>query len=335
MVRTLRNGADAFVGEQLRGLALAHPDLVALVESESLVVRAGGPVRGKVGLVSGGGSGHEPLHAGLVGTGLLDVAIPGPVFTAPTPDRWAAAIERADTGAGVVVVVKNYTGDVLNAEMGIELAELAGHEVRTVLVADDVAVESSTFTAGRRGVAGTLVVEKIAGAAAERGDSLDDVAAVAERAAAGVRSMGLALRPGTVPRTGRATIDLPEDEIEVGVGIHGEPGRSREPAATADVLVERLVTAIVDDLAIAQPLDGSQVLLLTNGLGATPPGELYLVHGSAVAALGRRGLVVTRSLVGSFVTSLDTAGASLSVLVLDPETLALWDAPARTPALTR
>ncbi len=334
-MHVLRNDPDVFVAEQLRGLALAHPDLVSLSDDDTLVVRAAGQVRGKVGLVSGGGSGHEPLHAGLVGVGMLDVAVPGPLFTAPTPDRWAAAVAHADAGEGVVVVVKNYTGDVLNAETGVELAELAGHEVRTVLVADDVAVESSTFTAGRRGVAGTLLVEKIAGAAAERGDGLEAVAAVAERAASRVRTMGIALRPGTMPRTGRPMIDLPPDEIEVGVGIHGEPGRHREPAARADALVERLVTAIVDDLEVGGPVAGADVLLLTNGFGATSPGELYLVHGSAVAALRRRGLVVTRSLVGSFVTSLDTAGVSLSVLVLDPETLALWDAPARTPALTR
>ncbi|MFS0703185.1 dihydroxyacetone kinase subunit DhaK [Cellulomonas sp. 179-A 9B4 NHS] len=329
-MKKLINDPQDVVVESVEGFGLAHADLVQVHRDPLFVARAAGTVPGKVGLVSGGGSGHEPLHAGFVGVGMLDAAVPGAMFTSPTPDQVAPAFAAADGGAGVLAVVKNYTGDVLNFETAAELAEADGVTVRTVLVNDDVAVEDSLYTAGRRGVAGTVAVEKIAGAAAERGDDLDAVAAVAERVVANVRSMGVALTACTVPHAGRPSFDLPEDEIEVGIGIHGEPGRRRVPMAPADEVTEMLLTPVVEDLGLA---GGEQVLLLVNGMGGTPASELYVVYRRARALLAERGVEVTRSLVGNYVTSLEMQGASVTVLRLDDELTALWDAPVHTAAL--
>ncbi|QHT55365.1 dihydroxyacetone kinase subunit DhaK [Cellulomonas sp. H30R-01] len=329
-MKKLINDPQDVVAESLEGFAAAHPDLVEVHLDPPYVVRAGGAREGKVGLVSGGGSGHEPLHAGFVGVGMLDAAVPGAVFTSPTPDQIAPAIQAADGGKGVLAIVKNYTGDVLNFETGAELAEAEGVTVRSVVVNDDVAVEDSLYTAGRRGVAGTVCVEKIAGAAAERGDDLDAVATLAERVIANVRSMGVALTACTVPHAGKPSFDLPEDEIEIGIGIHGEPGRRRIPLAGADEITEMLLTPVVDDLGLT---GGEQVLLFVNGMGGTPASELYVVYRRARALLSERGVEVTRSLVGNYVTSLEMQGASVTVLRLDAELTALWDAPVHTTAL--
>jgi dihydroxyacetone kinase-like protein len=329
-VKKLINDPHTVVAESVEGFGLAHADVVQVHTDPLFVSRAGGVVAGKVGLVSGGGSGHEPLHAGFVGDGMLDAAVPGPMFTSPTPDQIAPAFAAADGGAGVVAIVKNYTGDVLNFETAAELADAEDLTVRTVLVNDDVAVEDSLYTAGRRGVAGTVAVEKIAGAAAARGDDLDAVVAVAEKVVANVRSMGVALTACTVPHAGKPSFDLPDDEIEIGVGIHGEPGRRRIPLAGADEITELLLTPVADDLALTA---GERVLLLVNGMGGTPLSELYVVYRQARRLLEGRGVEVTRSLVGNYVTSLEMQGASVTVLRLDDELTALWDAPVRTAAL--
>jgi len=329
-VKKLINDPQHVVAESLEGFAAAHADLVSVHTDPPFVTRAGGTTAGKVGLVSGGGSGHEPLHAGFVGVGMLDAAVPGAVFTSPTPDQIAPALQAADGGKGVLAIVKNYTGDVLNFETAAELADAEGVTVRSVVVNDDVAVEDSLYTAGRRGVAGTVAVEKIAGAAAERGDDLDAVAAVAEKVIANVRSMGVALTACTVPHAGKPSFDLPEDEIEIGIGIHGEPGRRRIPLAGADEITEMLLTPVVDDLGLT---GGEQVLLFVNGMGGTPASELYVVYRRARALLAERGVEVTRSLVGNYVTSLEMQGASVTVLRLDDELTALWDAPVHTAAL--
>ena len=329
MKKLINDPADV-VTETLDGFGAAHADVVAVHHDPDYVTRAGGAVSGKVGLVSGGGSGHEPLHAGFVGVGMLDAAVPGAVFTSPTPDHILPAFPAADGGAGVVAIVKNYTGDVLNFETAGELAEAEDITVRSVVVNDDVAVEDSLYTAGRRGVAGTVAVEKIAGAAAERGDDLDAVEAVARKVVANVRSMGVALTACTVPHAGTPSFDLPEDEIEIGIGIHGEPGRRRIPLASADEITELLLTPVVEDLAL---VSGEDVLLLVNGMGGTPASELYIVYRRARALLEARGVNVTRSLVGNYVTSLEMQGASVTVLRLDDELTTLWDAPVHTAAL--
>ena len=329
MKKLINDPADV-VNESVEGFGLAHADLVRVVPDPLHVVRADAPVQGKVGLVSGGGSGHEPLHAGFVGRGMLDAAVPGAMFTSPTPDAIAPATVAADGGRGVLHIVKNYTGDVLNFETAAELADADGITVRTVLVNDDVAVEDSLYTAGRRGVAGTLLVEKIAGAAAERGDDLDGVAAVAERVVANVRSMGMALAAGTVPHAGVPSFDLTEDEIEIGIGIHGEPGRRRIPMASADDITRQLTEPVLDDLGLAS---GEEVLLLVNGMGGTPLSELYVVYRAARRVVEERGGSVVRSLVGNYVTSLEMQGVSVTVLRLDDEMRALWDAPVHTAAL--
>jgi dihydroxyacetone kinase-like protein len=329
MKKLLDDPANA-VADSLEGFGLAHADLVEVHADPVYVVRAGGAVQGKVGLVSGGGSGHEPLHAGFVGDGMLDAAVPGAVFTSPTPDQIAPAIQASDGGAGVLAIVKNYTGDVLNFETAVELAQAEDVEVTSVLVDDDVAVEDSLYTAGRRGVAGTVAVEKIAGAAAARGDDLAGVTAIAERVVANVRSMGVALTACTVPHVGGPSFDLGDDEIEIGIGIHGEPGRRRIPAASANEITRSLLEPVADDLALAS---GERVLLLVNGMGGTPLSELYVVYGRARRLLEERGVQVSRSLVGNYVTSLEMQGASVTVLRLDDELETLWDAPVRTVAL--
>src|SRR5690625_1979021 len=329
-MKKLMNDPADFVTQSVAGMVMAHSDLVSLNSTPLYVTRAGAPAAGKVGVISGGGSGHEPLHAGFVGPGMLDAAVPGPVFTSPSADPIQAATAAVDSGAGVLHIVKNYTGDVLNFDMAKELAEAEGTEVASVLVEDDVAVEDSTYTAGRRGVAGTVLVEKIAGAAAQRGDDLASVAALATRAAQAVRSMGVALRAPVVPASGEASFDLSDDEIEVGIGIHGEPGRHRQAMAQADELTAMLLEPVVADLALRE---GNQVILFVNGMGATTSPELYIAYAAARRILEAHGVQVTRSLVGSYVTSLDMAGASVSVMRLDDELLELWDAPVKTIAL--
>ncbi|KRC49847.1 dihydroxyacetone kinase [Leifsonia sp. Root227] len=329
-MKKLINGVPDVVDESLDGFARAHSDIVKVSHDPRFVSRTDGPVQGKVGLISGGGSGHEPLHAGFVGKGMLDAAVPGEVFTSPTPMPIVEATKAADGGAGVLHIVKNYTGDVLNFETAADLVAAEGITVRAVVTNDDVAVQDSLYTAGRRGVAGTVLVEKIAGAAADRGDDLDGVTAIAERVNANVRSIGLALSAGTVPHAGEPGFDLADDEIEFGVGIHGEPGRERVKVQPADALVDRMMAAILDDLPFAS---GDSVLLFVNGMGGTPLSELYIVFRRAAQILDERGITLGRSLVGSLVTSLEMQGASISVLKLDDELTALWDAPVHTAAL--
>lgn len=329
-MKKLINDPRAVVDESVEGFGMAHADLVDVHPDPKFVVRKGAPVKGKVALVSGGGSGHEPLHAGFVGRGMLDAAVPGAVFTSPTPDQIIPATTAVDSGAGVVHIVKNYTGDVLNFETAAEMAQAEGVAVRSVLVNDDVAVEDSLYTAGRRGVGGTVLVEKIAGAAAERGDDLDAVAAIAERVVANVRTMGVALSGCTVPHAGKPSFELADDEIEIGIGIHGEPGRHRIPLEGADAITDRLLGPVVEDLSIAS---GDKVLLFVNGMGGTPLSELYIVYRRAAQVLAERGAVVERSLVGNYVTSLEMQGCSVSVLRLDDEMTTLWDAPVHTAAL--
>lgn len=329
-MKKLIRDPQTVVQDALTGFAAAHPGLVRVQTDPDLIVRSDAPVRGKVGLVSGGGSGHEPLHGGFVGYGMLDAAVPGPVFTSPTPDPVLAATKAVDGGAGVLHIVKNYTGDVLNFEVAADLASAEDIQVETVVVDDDVAVKDSLYTAGRRGVAGTVLVEKLAGAAAERGDDLASVAAIARTVNANARSMGLALTAPIVPHAGVPSFDIGEDEVEIGIGIHGEPGRERIPMEPVDGLVQRLLDPILEDLPFTSSDD---VLLFVNGMGATPLVELYIVFDAAASVLRERSIQISRSLVGSFVTSLDMAGVSVTLLKLDDELKALWDAPVETAAL--
>ncbi|MDJ0348249.1 dihydroxyacetone kinase subunit DhaK [Cryobacterium sp. PH29-G1] len=329
-MKKLINDPKNVVNEAAAGFEAAHADIVRVSHDPIFIVRHDAPVQGKVGIVSGGGSGHEPLHSGFVGYGMLDAAVPGPVFTSPTPDPIVAATQAVNGGAGVLHIVKNYTGDVLNFETAADLASAEGIDVRAVVINDDVAVKDSLYTAGRRGVAGTVLVEKIAGAAAERGDDLDAVVAVAEKVNSRVRTMGVALTPCVVPHAGEPSFVLADDEIEIGIGIHGEPGRERIKLEPADAIVDRLLGPILEDL----PFDnGDEVLLLVNGMGGTPQIELYIVFRRAAEVLKEHGITVTRSLVGNFTTSLEMAGASISVLKLDDELTTLWDAPVQTAAL--
>jgi phosphoenolpyruvate---glycerone phosphotransferase subunit DhaK len=329
-MKKLINAVDNVLSESLDGFAAAHSDIVMLGE-ERKFVRRRHLSPGKVGLISGGGSGHEPLHAGFVGQGMLDAACPGQVFTAPTPDQILGAAQAVDTGAGCLLIVKNYEGDIMNFEMGAEMAREAGAgEIATLVTDDDVAVERSTWSTGRRGVAGTLVVEKIVGAAAEARADVTALKALGERVNNATRSMGVALSSCTVPAAGAPTFAIDEDEMEMGVGIHGEPGRRRVPLASADAIAAELLEAILKDLA---PKQGTEVLLLVNGFGATPLIELYLMVNSARRILDGAGITATRFLTGSYVTSLDMAGASITVSVLDDNAKALWDAPVHTAAL--
>jgi dihydroxyacetone kinase-like protein len=329
MQKILNDPAD-LVDEALRGMAAAHPEL--RIDAENRVVfRGDAPVQGKVGLVSGGGSGHEPMHGGFVGPGMLDAACAGEVFTSPVPDQMVAATQGVDGGAGVLHIVKNYTGDVLNFEMAAEMvAADSGIEVESVVVDDDVAVQDSLYTAGRRGVGLTVLLEKIVGAAADEGRSLADVAALARKVNGQGRSMGMALTSCTVPSAGGPTFDLPAGEMELGVGIHGEPGRSRVPVAPARELAPMLLEPILADLDFTA---GGGVIAFVNGLGATPLLELYLLYGEVKAVLDKAGVSVARSLVGPYITSLDMAGCSVTLLQADDELLRLWDAPVRTPGL--
>jgi dihydroxyacetone kinase-like protein len=328
-VKKLINDVENIVPESLSGLQAAHPDIVKVDLSQNLVLRAGGPKPGKVALISGGGSGHEPLHGGFVGLGMLDAAAAGHVFTSPVPDQMEAATRAVDGGAGVLHIVKNYTGDVLNFQMAAEL--VAGDiEVATVVTNDDVAVQDSLYTAGRRGVGVTVLLEKIAGAKAEEGASLADVAATATKVNDQGRSMGLALTSCVVPAAGTPTFELGDDEVEVGIGIHGEPGRRREKLAPVDDMAEWLVSPIVSDLGLSR---GDNVLAFVNGMGGTPLIELYVAFNSVNRILGGQGISIGRSLVGNYITSLEMAGFSVTLLRLDDELTRLWDAPVNTPAL--
>jgi dihydroxyacetone kinase-like protein len=329
-MKKLINDPRRVVEEAVAGFEAAHGDLVTVSHDPIYIARKDAPRRGKVALVSGGGSGHEPLHGGFVGFGMLDAAVPGPVFTSPTPDPIVAATKAVDGGAGVLHIVKNYTGDVLNFETAADLAAADGIDVQTVIVDDDVAVKDSLYTAGRRGVAGTVLVEKIAGAAAERGDDLASVAAIATRVNSVTRSMGVALTPCVVPHAGEPSFTLADDEIEIGIGIHGEPGRERITIEPADAIVDRILAPIVDDLPFSS---GDRVLLFVNGLGGTPQVELYIVFRRAAEALAERGITVERTLVGNYVTSLEMQGMSITVMRLDDELVELWDAPIETAAL--
>jgi len=329
-VKKFLNNPDDLVPESLAGLEAAHSDLLTVDLENQIVVRKGAPVSGKVALVSGGGSGHEPLHGGFVGIGMLDAACPGAVFTSPVPDQMLAATKAVDGGAGVVHIVKNYTGDVLNFRMAAELAEDEGIQVESVLTNDDVAVEDSLYTAGRRGVGVTVLVEKIAGAKAEAGGTLAEVAGIARKVNAQGRSFGVALTSCATPTSNGPIFDIGPDEMEFGVGIHGEPGRKRDRVKPAAEIVEQMTAAILADL---DPPAGSNVLAFVNGLGGTPLIELYVVYNELTKQLAQRGLTATRNLVGNYITSLEMAGVSITLLALDDELTALWDAPVHTPAL--
>ena len=321
------NDTDTLLREALMGMACAHPDLLVPSFEPTFVRRAVRASKPKVALISGGGSGHEPLHVGFIGTGMLDAACPGQVFTSPTPDQMLAAAAEVNSGAGVLFIVKNYAGDSMNFQIASEMLEI---ENATVIVNDDVAVENSTHTTGRRGVAGTVIVEKMVGAAAERGLGLAECKAIGDRVNRATASMGVAFTSCTVPAAGRPTFDIADDEMEVGVGIHGEPGRRREKVQRADIIVDELLTTIVRDLS---PAAGSEVLLHVNGFGGTPLMELYLLQNSAFRQLKAQGLNPVRALVGNYTTSLEMAGASITVTVLDAELKSLWDDPVYTAAL--
>jgi dihydroxyacetone kinase-like protein len=329
-VKKLINDPSTVVADALLGIAAAHPEL-RVDHANKIIYRGDAPVSGKVGLISGGGSGHEPLHGGFVGQGMLDAACAGEVFTSPVPDQMVAATKAVDSGAGVLHIVKNYTGDVMNFEMAAEIAAAeTGVRVVSVVTDDDVAVQDSLYTAGRRGVGVTVLLEKIAGAAAEQGRDLDQVAEVARKVNANGRSMGVALTSCTVPAAGKPTFVLAEDELELGIGIHGEPGRHRVPMATAHEIAAMLVDPIVTDLDFTGD-DG--VICFVNGMGGTPLLELYVMYAEVKSLLEKAGVSVARSLVGSYITSLEMAGCSVTLLKADDEILRLWDAPVKTPAL--
>ena len=330
MKKLINDPADV-VAEALRGIAIAHPEL-RVDHAHRIVYRGDAPVPGKVGLLSGGGSGHEPLHGGFVGPGMLDAACAGEVFTSPVPDQMLEATRGVNGGAGVVHIVKNYTGDVMNFEMAAELAMAEDIPVESVIVDDDVAVQDSTFTAGRRGVGATVLVEKIAGAAADQGRPLADVADVARRVNAAARSMGVALTSCTVPAVGHPTFELSDSEMEVGIGIHGEPGRERMPIRPARDVAELICEPILADLDFAGP---GGAIVFVNGMGATPLLELYVMYAEVAAILEKSGVQIARSLVGPFITSLDMAGCSVTLLRADDDLLTLWDHPVNTPALRK
>ena len=329
-MKKLINKPENVVREALEGMALAHPDLIRVCYEPNFIVRVDAPFQGKVGIVSGGGSGHEPMHGGFVGMGMLDAACPGAVFTSPTPDQMLEATKAVNGGVGVLHIVKNYTGDIMNFEMAADLARAEGIEVEAVVTDDDVAVKDSLYTAGRRGVGVTVLAEKLSGAAAEQKRSLKEVADVCRKAKDFGRTMGMALTSGTVPHVGKPTFDLPEDQMEIGIGIHGEPGRTRMPLKPADEVVEMLMEPILNDLPYKQ---GDEVLLFVNGMGGTPLVELYIVYRKAYEIAEKFGVKVVRNLIGPYITSLELAGTSITVLKMDDDMLKLWDAPVKTPGL--
>ena len=329
-MKMLINAPESLETDELAGTQALHPEMIRVDFENQIVVRADAPVRGKVGLVSGGGSGHEPMHGGFVGYGMLDAACPGAVFTSPVPDQMLAATKAVDGGAGVLHIVKNYTGDVLNFEMAAELAEADGIEVASVVTNDDVAVQDSLYTAGRRGVGVTVLLEKIVGGLAETGAPLSQVADLARKVNAYGRSMGMALTSCTVPAAGKPTFELPDDEMEIGIGIHGEPGRRRVKLAPASEVTEMLATPIIEDLGLKA---GERVLAFVNGMGGTPLIELYVVANELAKILKGRDITIAPSLIGSYITSLEMAGCSITLLRLDDELTRYWDAPVHTPAL--
>ncbi|MDO9546788.1 MAG: dihydroxyacetone kinase subunit DhaK [Pelolinea sp.] len=329
-MKKLINKPEDVVLEELKGIEKAHPDLVKIHYAPDYIIRADAPVKGKVALISGGGSGHEPMHGGFVGMGMLDAACPGAVFTSPTPDQMLEATKAVDGGAGVLHIVKNYTGDVMNFQMAADMAKEEGIDVEAVVVDDDVAVKDSLWTAGRRGVGLTVLMEKLVGAAAEEKRPLKEIANLARKINGQGRSMGMALTSCTTPSAGKPTFDLPEDEMEIGVGIHGEPGRTRTKLQTADQITETLMKAIVDDLPF---MSGDKVLLFVNGMGGTPLIELYIVYRKAVEIAEKAGLKVVRNLIGPYITSLEMAGTSITLLKMDDDLIKLWDAPVKTAGM--
>lgn len=329
-MKKIINNPELVVEDMLSGMVAAHPDYVRKLDNATVLVRANSPVEGKVALVSGGGSGHEPSHGGYVGKGMLDGAVAGAVFTSPTPDQVYEAIKAVDSGNGVLLVIKNYTGDVMNFEMAKDMAEMEGIQVSTVVVNDDVAVENSTYTAGRRGIAGTVFIHKLAGAKAETGASLEEVTRVAEKVIDNVRSMGMSISSCIVPAAGKPNFTLAENEMEIGMGIHGEPGTHREEIKTSDEITEHLVNKILDDMHLE---DGTEVAVMVNGLCSTPLMELYIVNKKVNEMLTEKGIKIHKTFVGEFMTSLEMAGFSVTLLKLDDELKELLDAPADTPAL--
>ncbi|MGI8573138.1 MAG: dihydroxyacetone kinase subunit DhaK [Solirubrobacteraceae bacterium] len=329
-MKKLINAPDEVLRDALKGVEAAHGDRLRVSYDPPYVVRTDAPVQGKVGLVSGGGSGHEPMHGGFVGPGMLDAACPGEVFTSPTPDQMQAATQAVDGGAGVLHIVKNYTGDVMNFDMAADLTRADGVEVEAVVTNDDVAVQDSLYTAGRRGVGITVVLEKIAGGAAEDRRSLQDVAELARRVNANGRSMGIALTPCITPGSGNPSFELADDEVEIGIGIHGEPGRFREKIGPASQIAERLMTPILEDLPFSS---GDKVLAFVNGMGGTPLIELYVMYAEVAKIAQEHGLTIERNLIGNFITSLEMQGCSITLLKLDDEMTRYWDAPVNTPAL--
>ncbi len=329
-MKKLINTPDGVVQDALRGVEAAHGDRVRVSYDPAYVVRIDAPVKGKVGIISGGGSGHEPMHGGFVGVGMLDAACPGEVFTSPTPDQMLEATKAVSGGAGVLHIVKNYTGDVMNFDMASEMGKSDDIEVETVLTNDDVAVEDSLYTAGRRGVGVTVLVEKITGAAAEAGKSLHAVAELGRRVNAGGRSMGMALTPCITPASGNPSFELADDEVEIGIGIHGEPGRFREKIGPASQVAERLMTPILEDLPFSS---GDRVLAFVNGMGGTPLIELYVLYNEVAKIAAAHGLKIERNLIGNYITALEMQGASITLLKLDDELLGYWDAPVNTPGL--
>ncbi|MFZ8845459.1 dihydroxyacetone kinase subunit DhaK [Thermoflexus sp.] len=329
-MKKLINDPMNVVPEALEGMAKAHPDLIKVHFNPNYVYRADAPRPGKVAVISGGGSGHEPMHVGFVGYGMLDAACPGAVFTSPTPDQMYEAAKTVHGGAGILMIVKNYAGDVMNFDMAADLLRGEGYQVESVLIADDVAVESSLYSQGRRGTGTTVLAEKILGAAAERGYDLQRLAALGRRVAENGRSMGMALTSCTVPHVGKPTFELGEDEMEIGIGIHGEPGRYREPLKKADEIVERLMEPILKDLPFKA---GDRVICMVNSMGGTPLSELYIVYRKVAEICEKSGIQIVRNLVGAYITSLEMAGTSITLLRADDEMLELWDHPVKTPAL--
>ena len=329
-MKKLINKPEDVVKEALSGMLAAHSDLIRVDIEQQIIVRKDAPVKGKVGVISGGGSGHEPMHGGFVGFGMLDAACPGAIFTSPVPDQMLAATRAVNGGAGVLHIVKNYTGDVLNFEMAAELAAADGIDVASVVTNDDVAVQDSLYTAGRRGVGVTVLLEKIVGGFAETGAPLDKVAALARKVNEQGRSMGMALTSCIVPTAGKPTFELGEDEMEIGIGIHGEPGRRRVKLASAAEITEMLAGPVIEDLGLKS---GEQVLAMVNGMGGTPLIELYVVFDALNRILGAKNISIARSLVGNYITSLEMAGCSITLVRLDDELTKYWDAPVQTPAL--
>lgn len=353
-MKKLINAVDDVVREQLEGMATAHSDLLKVHFDPSYVCRADAPVAGKVAIISGGGSGHEPMHGGFVGMGMLHAACPGEVFTSPTPDQMYEAAKAVDSGAGVLFIVKNYTGDVLNFETAAELAYADGVRVQSILIDDDVAVKDSLYTAGRRGVGTTVLAEKIVGAAAEAGYSLDECADLCRRVNQYGRSMGMALTSCTVPAAGRPTFELGDNEMEIGIGIHGEPGQKRMPLTTADEIAEMMALEILDDPAYSRTVrewdndagswvdkflvdepfqSGDQVIAFVNSMGGTPVSELYAIYRKLAQVCADKGVTIVRNLIGPYITSLEMQGCSITLLKADAEILKLWDAPVNTPGL--